>query len=78
MIEYETRTTRVTVMPKGDVTFCERATDITIEDEGAGEFVKVQQKRDSRQTDCIAIDPEEWPTLFVAIDRMIKECRSDD
>lgn len=78
MTEYETRTTRVTFLPKGEPIFSEKATDITIEDEGAGEFVKIEQKHDARQPDCITIDPEEWTDLFIAINDMIKGCRSDD
>lgn len=78
MTEYETRTTRVTLLPKGESIFSERATDITIEDEGGGEFVKVEQNHSTHNMDAIAIDPEEWTDLFLAIDKMIKECRSND
>lgn len=78
MTEYETRTTRVTLLPKGESIFSERATDITIEDEGGGEFVKVVQKSLCPDIQGITIDPEEWTDLFLAIDKMIKECRSND
>lgn len=78
MTEYETRTTRVTFLPKGESIFSERATDITIEDEAAGEFVKVVQKSLCPDIQGITIDPEEWPALLIAINDMIKGCRSED
>ena len=41
--EYEARITRVTVLPKNDDLWSERATEISIEDESAGEFVVIRQ-----------------------------------
>jgi DNA-binding protein YbaB len=72
--ELITRTTQLTVMPKGEATYSELSTTITIEDEAAGEFVTVEQHG---HTDLgkIAINPEEWPMLRAAINRMVKECR---
>ena len=71
-----TRTTQLTVMPKGEATYSELSTTITIEDEAAGEFVTVEQHG---RTDLgkIAINPEEWPMLRAAINRMVKECRPE-
>ena len=74
MMEYEIRTLSVLVVPKEQPTFSEYATEIKIVDEAAGEFLEVSQ---TGRTDLgkIAINPEEWPTLRDAIDRMIKQCR---
>ena len=75
--EYETRVTSWTVAPKGDPTFSEMATVVSIDDEAAGEFVTVSQQG---RVDLgkIAIDVNEWPALRAAIDEAISECRSVD
>jgi hypothetical protein len=67
---YETRTTQVTLTPKGEAIFSERAVHIRIVDEAAGEFVEVAQD-DGK----IRIDREEWPHLRDAINAMIKRCQ---
>ena len=71
--EFVTRTTQLTVMPKNTATYSELSTTITITDDAAGEFVVVEQDNDDYGK--VAIDPEEWPALRAAINRMIKECR---
>jgi hypothetical protein len=50
-------------------------TEIEIIDEAAGEFLKVSQCSEHHEG-SIKIDPEEWPTLKAAIDKMFKECRN--
>ena len=71
------RITKVTVIPEGEPLFSEMATEVEIVDEAGGEFIKVSQCHsrvgdDARGEICIA--PEEWPTLKLAIDEMIREC----
>ncbi len=74
MPKYIPRPTQFTVLPKGDPTYSERATIITTIDDGGGEYVEVSQSgRDDGGK--IAIDPEEWPSLRGAIDRLIDDCR---
>lgn len=68
------RTTRLTVLPDKEPIFCEMATNVSIVDEMNGEFVKVEQCMDSGVSK-IQINPEEWPVLRAAINRMIKQCR---
>lgn len=75
--KYEARTTRVNVTPVGEPIFHESATHIEIEDEAAGEFLKISQCRgDAEQT--VAFDKEEWPTVRKAIDDMFEVCRYYD
>lgn len=74
---YEIRTTAMTVASVGDSTYSEMATTIAIADEAAGEFVEVTQ-HGRVDIGKIQINPEEWPSLREAIDRMIKACRKDD
>ena len=61
------------ILPETEPIFSERGTRIEIVDESAGEYVEVSQEG---RTDLgkIAIEPEEWPELRAAIDRMIANC----
>ena len=71
---YETRVTRLTVLQKGEAIFAEVATDIEIDDEANGEFVKITQK--SMRTDCnqsIQITDCEWPHIKDAVETMFRE-----
>lgn len=76
MTEYEIRTVSVAITVKGGSLCDETTTMVSITDEAAGEFVEVIQDTDGGKA-RVLITPEEWPTLRVAIDGMIKECRSD-
>lgn len=75
--EYDVRVTQIAVMPKGGQLFSETVTLISIDDEAAGEFVKVTQ--DGGHTDMskwITIDVKEWPVLCDAIEFMVGQCRA--
>ena len=73
-MKYTTRTTALMVVPEGETLFSEAATEVRIVDEAAGEYVEVFQ---TGRPDLgrIAINPEEWPELRAAIDKMISECK---
>jgi len=73
-MNYETRTIKVSVAPKGEPIFHNGVTSIEIVDEAAGEFLEVTQCNDSNEGK-ISIEKSEWPTLRAAIDQMINECR---
>ena len=60
-MNYETRTVKVSVAPKGEPLFHNGVTNIT-------------QCNDSNEGK-ISIEKSEWPTLRAAIDQMIRECR---
>jgi len=68
-----TRPIKWAITPEGETLFCEAGTEIEIVDEAAGEFVEVQQHLDGYGK--IAIEPSEWPSLRLAIDMAIKQCR---
>ncbi len=73
---YETRITRVSVLPHNEPVFSERTTHIEIDDEAAGEFVKVSQE--GGHTDIakwITVEPSEWPVLRDAIQFMVDQCK---
>lgn len=71
--KYQTRVTSLAVFQEGETLFSEMTTTVSIDDEAAGEFVVVEQVG---RTDIgkIAINPEEWPALRSAINRMVKQC----
>jgi hypothetical protein len=74
-IKYETRTTKIVVVPEGEPIFGELATSIEIEAESeAYEYVVVKQ---GLIPNGIRIEPQEWPTIRNAIDEMIGRCRRD-
>lgn len=68
------RTREVTILPDDAPLFSEMATSIRIEDEAAGEFIKVTQNLPGLDIGQIAIDPHEWPALRDTIDSMIQKC----
>ena len=68
-----TRTTQVTLMKEDGSTFDEGNYVLTIDDEAAGEYVKVVYQLDE---ECkIYIEPSDWPELRTAIDTMINYCK---
>lgn len=71
MSEFETRVTQVTVAPANAPVFHDMATQISIIDEGAGEYVSVEQSEGGG----IKITAEEWPEIQEQIDSMIERCR---
>lgn len=74
-MSYETRTTKVVIVPKGEPLYDGEATEVEIVDEAAGEFVEVRQCSDAYDGK-IGITVEEWPAIRKAIDDMLDRCRS--
>lgn len=70
--EFVTKTLSAIVMPKGDAVFSDKATTVTILDEGAGPFLEVSQENE-REGAKIRIAPEEWTELREAINTMFEE-----
>lgn len=73
----KTITTAVTVLPAGHDIFSEQATTISIEDEGGGPFVVIEQ--DGRiGAGKVSMGIEEWPAIRAAIEQIFESCRSLD
>lgn len=72
--KYEARPTSWTVGPENEPSFSEMTTVVKIDDEGAGEFVTIEQHGRS-DLGKISVDVAEWPTLKDTIDAAIKSCR---
>jgi hypothetical protein len=72
---YITRTTELTVLPEGEPIFSEMATIIRIEDEAAGEFVKIKQQSGHVDADgqAITVSREEWPAIKQAVETLLAE-----
>jgi hypothetical protein len=75
-MESEIRPIKIVVVPKGEKIFNERATEVEIIDDAAGEFVRIIQSDEAAEVGTIQIDPAEWPILRKAIDRMVRDCRN--
>lgn len=72
---YETRITRLTVLPKGEPLFAETATHIQIEDEAAGEFISIEQTHEDATSGKIVINTDEWPAIRDSVERLLADCR---
>lgn len=71
-----TRVTRLLVVPQGEPMYSEMTTTVEIDDEVGGEFVVVSQEG-REDIGKITINPEEWPVLRAAINRMVKACQPE-
>lgn len=76
-MEYITRTTRLSVMPKGAPIFSERCTHVSIVDEAAGEFLEIEQQSGCPdvKAQTITIEASEWPELKGAIDNLLDDIK---
>jgi len=69
---YQRRPTRWHIVPAGEPTYSELATEIRLDDEGGGEYVVLAQGR--RNTGEVSITPQEWPALDDAIGHAMSHC----
>ena len=74
MKDYQIRTTRIHILPKGDALFSPSATAIEIEGEASGEYLKITQQADTEEpmSQQICIDPEDWEILKNGIEMMLQ------
>ena len=68
-----TLTARLCVVPSGKPIYDEAATTIGLDDDGGGLFVTIRQE-DNLDTNMVKINPEEWPAIRAAVNRMVREC----
>jgi hypothetical protein len=73
-MDFDTRTLKIAVIPKGEKIFNNQVTQVEIVDEAAGEYVEVSQCSESYDGK-IGICKYEWPAIRAAIDKMLEECR---
>ena len=69
--EPEIRVLSKIMLPKGKPIFSESAIICSIEDDAAGEYIKLTSLSESGGEVCI--DPHEWATLMAMIDSMVDD-----
>ena len=74
MTAFTSRVTSMTILPENETIYSEGATVISIEDEGGGEFLTIEQVTDSNHGK-ISIGIEEWEILRNAIEIMFIHCQ---
>jgi hypothetical protein len=72
---YTVRITSIQIVPHSEPIFSEMATTILIDDDGGGEFVRIDQSTLSRGS--IRLNPNEWPVVRDAINWMAAQCRAE-
>jgi hypothetical protein len=72
------RITQITLLPEGGNIFDENIFVLTVDDEAAGEYIRVQCENDNSKPGEIAIDPGEWPILRDTLNEMFNSLRKDD
>ena len=70
---YRTIIAQRRVIPSGKTMDDEGVTIIGMADEGGGAFVTVRQEEQLNANE-IRIDPDEWPAVRAAVNRMVREC----
>ena len=70
---YRTILGQLLVVPDGKAMGDEGVTIIGMDNEGGGAFVTVRQEGQLNANE-IRIDPDEWPAVRAAINRMVREC----
>ena len=73
----EERVMKVVVVEEGKPTYDETATVISIANDGGGEYVSVLQDTEADGEQEIGIEPDGWPFLRDAIEKMVKDCREE-
>lgn len=73
-MEFETLTTEITILPKGEALYSERATIVRVEDEAGGPFVEIRQEHDNSKPGTIRFDETEWPLIREAVERLLSVC----
>jgi hypothetical protein len=69
--ELEIRVLSKIILPMGKPIFSESAIICSIEDDAAGEYIKLTSQSDSGGEVCF--DPHEWATLRAMIDSMVDD-----
>jgi hypothetical protein len=68
------RVTRLSVLPPNDPLFSNQCTDLSIVDEAAGEFLKIEQQNDDpAHQSAFLLTTEEWPAIKQAIETLLSE-----
>lgn len=70
------RITKMSITPEDCALFEYAATHVAIDDQAGGEYVTITQcVEDEHGANVICINPNEWPAIRAAVNKLIKECR---
>lgn len=72
-MNYKTRVTRLTISPIGHPIFSDQTTNLEIEDDAGGEYVKISQQSDYKDSHSQAfyLTPDEWPAVRDAVEILL-------
>lgn len=73
---FKIRTTRLTIAPEGATIYDERSISVTIDDEGGGEYLKIESA--CGEPGELHLDPEEWPHVIAALERLTAVIETND
>jgi hypothetical protein len=66
------RVTRLSVLPPGESLFSNQCTHLSIVDDAAGEFLKIEQHHDDpAHQGAFLLTTEEWPSIKQAIETLL-------
>ena len=60
------------IKPVGDPIYSELATEITIDDESAGPFIKIHQSAENIANGTVLITKAEWPLIKEAVEELLE------
>lgn len=75
-MSYKIQTTELAVLPPDEPLFSERCTRVAIVDEGAGEFISIQQQSDHvsvKEQTCSLDSREEWEAIRGAVEQLFDQ-----
>ena len=72
------RTTRMHIVPEGEPIFSELGYTIEIDDEAGGEYIHLKDGSITGDKDGVKIDPDHWPAVRDAIDRMVDQIKENE
>lgn len=75
--ELEIRVLEIAVIKKNETYIHDRSTFVRLEDEGAGEFLKVYQTSDYLKSGEVYFNVDEWEDVKIAVDFMASIARPD-
>jgi hypothetical protein len=75
MEQYHIITKSLIVKPKDQKIFSDMATEISIEDEAAGEFIVLKQHAKYGESPEIRIDPCEWSIICRAVEDQLEQIK---
>jgi hypothetical protein len=67
----------IIVHPKGEPLFHESAIEVSLSDEGGGEFIALTQSPDVSEPDTVKIDPGELDQVYLAAKLLLTQHKSN-